>query len=143
MDLIALKVSGASVVAILVVLQALIMLQVYTRGRVFSLPLSALMRWHRSQGYALLVFIVLITFACVTRTSVNWHDPRVAAHAVSGMILIAGLFLKILSIRAFPRARRVVPVLGLVLVLAAVVAVGSTVPWYFFMWLVRGIRLVY
>ena len=143
MDLIALKVAGASVVAVLVVLQAIIMLQLYARGRVFPLPAAALMTWHRCQGYALLVLILAVAYACVTHTKVNWHDPRVVAHASSGVILSVGLVGKVLSVRLFPRVRRVAPALGLVLTLAAVVSIGSTVPWYFFTWLVWGIRPVY
>jgi hypothetical protein len=143
MDLIALKVTGAFVVAVLVVLQALIMLQLYARGRVFPLPAAALMTWHRYQGYALLVLMSVIAYACVTHTFVNWRDPRVVAHVGSGAIVMAGLVIKVLSVRVFPRVRRVAPALGLVLVLAAVVTIGSTVPWYLFTWPVRGIRPVY
>jgi hypothetical protein len=143
MDLIALKVTGASVVAVLVVLQALIMLQFYARSRVFLLPAAALMTWHRYQGYALLVLMSVIAYACVTRTIVNWRDPRVVAHVGSGAVMMAGLVIKVLSVRVFPRVRWVAPALGLVLALAAVVTIGSTVPWYLFTWLVRGIRPVY
>jgi len=35
------------------------------------------------------------------------------------------------------------PAFGLLLVLATIVAIGTTVPWYVFMWLVRGIRPIY
>jgi hypothetical protein len=130
MDLIALKVAGSSLVAILVTLQALIMLQLSGRGRVFPLPEAALMRWHRRQGYVLLALIGVIAYACV-------------AHASSGTLLLTGRVGKVLSVRAVPRLRRFAPALGLLLVLAAVVTVGSTVPWYFFRWLVRGIRPIY
>jgi len=143
MDLIALKVIGASVVAALVVLQALMMLQLYDRGRVFPLPAAALMAWHRCQGYLLLGLIGVIAYACVTRTGVNWHDPRVVAHAAGGTILLGGLVVKVLSVRVFRRFRRVAPALGILLVTATVVTIGSTVPWYLFRWLVRGSRPIY
>ena len=143
MDLLALKVAGASLVAILVTLQALIMLQLSAHGRVFPLPEAALMRWHRCQGYALLTLIGVIAYGCVAHAGVNWRDLRVVAHASSGTLLLVGLVGKVVSVRAIPRLRRFAPALGLLLVLAAVVTVGSTVPWYFFMWLVRGIRPIY
>ena len=143
MDLIALKVVGASVVAALAALQALMMLQLYDRGRVFPLSTAVLMTWHRWQGYLLLGLIGVIAYACVTRPGVNWHDPRVVAHVAGGTILLGGLVLKALSVRAVPRLRRVAPALGVLLVLAVALTVGSTVPWYLFRWLVRGGRPVY
>jgi hypothetical protein len=46
-------------------------------------------------------------------------------------------------VRAIPRLRRVAPAFGLLLVIAAIITVGTTVPWYLSMWLVRGIRPIY
>lgn len=143
MDLIAVKVAGASVVALLVALQALIMLQLYRRRRVFAVSADALMAWHRCQGYVLLALVLAIAYECVTNMMVNWHDPRVVLHAGAATVLVAVLLAKILSVRAFPRIRGAAPALGVLLVLAAVVTVGTTVPWYAFMWLVRGARPLY
>jgi hypothetical protein len=143
MDLIALKVTGAAIVAVLVTLQALLMLQLYGRARLFPFSKAALMAWHRGQGYAAAGLVLTIGYTCMTQLGVNWRDPRAAAHAVAGTILLVGLVAKILSVRVVPRARRLAPALGLLLVLATLATIGTTIPWYVFMWLVRGTRPIY
>ena len=53
MDLIAAKVVAASVAIVLVILQGLIMLQLYDKARIFRLQTEVLATWHRRQGDAL------------------------------------------------------------------------------------------
>ena len=93
MDLIAIKVTAASVAMVLVILQGLIMLQLYGKARIFGLRTETLAAWHRRQGDALLVLFLLVAYQCVTKASVDWEDWRSVAHAVFAslaLVLVVG-----------------------------------------------------
>ena len=143
MDLIAIKVTAASLAMVLVILQGLIMLQLYGRARIFALRVETLAKWHRRQGDVLLVLFLLVAYQCVTKASVDWGDWRPVAHAIFAsltLVLIAG---KLLMVQAFPRAMKFVTAAGLALFVSALGAIGTTVLWYLYLWLVRGIRPSY
>ncbi len=140
MDLITLKVTGASVAIVLVVLQGLIMLQLYGKAKVFPLRVEALRTWHRRQGDVLLVLFLLVAYNCVTKEKVDWGDWRPVAHAAFGTVTIAAVVAKLLMVQVFPRTMKYVTTVGLTLFVAALGATGTTVFWYFYMWLVQGIR---
>ncbi len=70
MDLIAIKVTAASVAMVLVILQALIMLHLYGKVKIFPLQPETLSRWHRRQGDVLLVLFLLVAYHCVTKAEV-------------------------------------------------------------------------
>ena len=143
MDLIAIKVTAASVAMILVILQGLIMLQLYGKGRIFSLRAEQLAAWHRRQGDVLLVLFLLVAYQCVTKAQVDWGDWRPVAHAVLASVAIAAVASKLLMVQMFPRAMKFVTAVGLTLFIAAMGATGTTVFWYLYMLLVRGIRPSY
>ena len=143
MDLIAIKVMAASVAMVLVILQGLIMLHLYGKGKIFNLRTETLAWWHRRQGDVLLVLFLLVAYHCVTKAEVYWGDWRSVAHAVFGMVTIATVVAKLLMVQAFPRSMKYVTAVGLTLFIAALGATGTTVFWYFYMWLVRGIRPTY
>ena len=140
MDLIAMKVTGASVAMVLVILQGLIMLQLYGKAKIFNLRSEKLSLWHRRQGDVLIVLFLLVAYYCVTKAEVNWGDWRSVAHAVFGMITITAVVAKLLMVQAFPRSMKYVTGVGLTLFIAALGATGTTVFWYLYMWLVQGIR---
>ena len=50
---------------------------------------------------------------------------------------------KLLMVQAFPRTIKYVTAMGLTLFIAAIGATGTTVFWYFYIWLVQGIRPSY
>jgi uncharacterized integral membrane protein len=143
MDLIAMKVTGASVAMILVILQGLIMLHLYGKGKIFNLRAETLSTWHRRQGDILLVLFLLVAYHCVTRAEVDWSNWRSVAHAVFGMVTITAVVAKLLMVQAFPRTMKYVTAVGLTLFVTALGATGTTVFWYFYMWLVQGIRPSY
>jgi len=143
MDLIAMKVTAASVAMVLVILQGLIMLQLYGRRKVFNLRTETLAAWHRRQGDVLLVLILLVAYHCVTKAKVYWGDWRSVAHAGFAMVTIASVVAKLLMVQVFPRTMKHVTAVGLTLFIAALGATGTTVFWYFYMWLVQGIRPSY
>ena len=91
MDVIALKVTGASVAMVLVVLQGLLMLQLYGKANVFPLRTETLSRWHRRQGDVLLVLFVLVAYHCVTKAEVYWGSWRSVAHADFAMVTVAAV----------------------------------------------------
>lgn len=140
MDLITIKVATASLISVLVILQGLIMLQLYRKTQTFPLSAGFLMAWHRRQGYVLLGLFVLVGYVCVTRAAVNWSDWRSVAHASFATITLIAIVSKILIVRVFPHATRYAPVVGIVLFVAALATTGTTVPWYLYLYLVRGIR---
>ncbi len=140
MDLIALKVTGASVAIVLVVLQGFIMLQLYGKVKVFPLRVETLRTWHRRQGDVLLVLFLLVAYNCVTKAKVDWGDWRPVAHAVFGTVTVTAVVAKLLMVQAFPWTMRYVTAVGLTLFVAALGATGTTVFWYLYMWLVQGIR---
>ncbi len=140
MDLIAIKVTAASVAMVLVILQGLIMLHLYGRAKILPLRTATLSTWHRRQGDVLLVLFLLVAYHCVTKTGVDWGDWRPVAHAVFAVVAITAVVAKFLMVQAFPRTMKHVTAVGLTLFIAALGATGTTVFWYFYMWLVRGIR---
>ena len=140
MDFIALKVTAASVAMVLVIVQGVIMLHLYGTANVFPWSPATLRTWHRRQGDVLLVLFVLVAYHCVTRTAVNWRDWRPVAHAVSAVVALAAVGVKLLMVQAFPRTMRYITPVGLVLFIAALGATGTTVVWYFYTWAVWGIR---
>jgi hypothetical protein len=140
MDIIAIKVTAASVAMVLVILQGLIMLHLYGRRKIFNLRTETLTAWHRRQGDVLLVLFLLVAYHCVTKTEVYWGDWRPVAHAVFATVTIGTVVAKLLMVQVFPRTMKYVTVVGLTLFIAALGATGTTVFWYFYMWLVRGIR---
>lgn len=140
MDLIVIKVVTASVASVLVILQGLIMVQLFRKTGLFPLAPGSLVAWHRRQGYVLLVLFLLVGFLCVTRASVDWSDWRPVAHALFASLALLAVVSKIFLVRLFPRASRIVPAVGIVLFVAALVTTGTTVPWYLYMWLVQGVR---
>ena len=81
MNLIAIKVAAASVVSVLVILQGLIMFQLFRKTRLFPLAPGSLVSWHRRQGHILLVLFLLVGYLCVTRATVDWSDWRPVAAA--------------------------------------------------------------
>ena len=143
MDLLAIKVAAASVAMALVILQALIMLQLYGKRKIFNLRTETLAAWHRRQGDVLLVLFVLVAYHCVTKAEVYWGDWRSVAHAGFAIITLAAVVAKLLMVQAFPRTMKYVTVVGLTLFIAALGATGTTVLWYFYMWLIQGIRPIY
>lgn len=143
MDLIAIKVTAASVAIVLVVLQGLIMFQLYGKGRIFPFRPETLAIWHRRQGDALLVLILLVAYQCVTKASVGWSDWRPVAHAVFATITIAAVLSKLFMVQWFPRAMKYVTAVGITLFVAALGATGTTVFWYLYQWLGQGIRPTY
>ncbi len=143
MDLIAIKVTAASVAMVLVSLQGLIMLHLYGKGKIFNLRAEALSTWHRRQGDVLLVLLLLVAYYCVTRAEVDWGNWRSVAHAVFGIVTITAVVAKLLMVQAFPRTMKYVTAVGLTLFVAALGATGTTVFWYLYMWLVQGIRPSY
>ncbi|MFI5340006.1 MAG: DUF6529 family protein [Candidatus Methylomirabilales bacterium] len=143
MDLIAVKVMAASVAMVLVILQGLIMLQLYGKARIFGLRAETLAAWHRRQGDVLLVLFLLVAYQCVTKASVDWEDWRPVAHAIFASLALVLVGGKLLMVQAFPRAMKFVTAAGIALFVSALGATGTTVLWYLYMWLVRGIRPSY
>lgn len=143
MDLTALKVTAASVTMGLVILQGLIMLQLYGKAKLFPLRTETLSAWHRRQGDVLLGLFVLVGYQCVTKLAVNWGDWRPVAHAVSATVALAALAAKLLMVQVFPRTRTYLTAVGLILFCAALGATGTTVLWYFYLWLGQGLRPSY
>ena len=143
MDLIAIKVAAASVAIILVILQGLIMLQLYGKGRIFRLRAEQLSAWHRRQGDVLLILFLLVAYQCVTKAQVDWGDWRPVAHAILASVAIAAVASKVIMVQMIPRAMKFVTAVGITLFIAAMGATGTTVFWYLYMWLVRGIRPSY
>jgi hypothetical protein len=143
MDLIAIKVTAASVAMVLAILQALIMVQLYGKARIFPLPAETLALWHRRQGDVILVVFLFVAYQCVTKASVDWDDWRPVAHAVCASMAIVLVLGKLLMVQMFPRAMKFVTAVGITLFVSAMGATGTTVLWYLYMWLVRGIRPSY
>lgn len=143
MDLIAIKVTAASIAMVLVILQGLIMLQLYGRARIFALRVETLAKWHRRQGDVLLVLFLLVAYQCVTKASVDWGDWRPVTHAIFASLTLVLIVGKLLMVQAFPRAMKFVTAAGLALFVSALGAIGTTVLWYLYLWLVRGIRPSY
>jgi uncharacterized protein DUF6529 len=139
-DPIAIKVAMASVVSGLVILQGLIMYQLFHKTWLFPLAPGSLVAWHRRQGHVLLVLFLLVGSLCVIKAPIDWSDWRPVAHALFATLTLIAVVSKILLVRVFPRASRIVPAVGIVLFVAALVTTGTTVPWYLYMWLVRGVR---
>jgi Family of unknown function (DUF6529) len=139
-DLIAIKVVTASVVSVLVILQGLIMVQLFHKTRLFPLAPGSLAAWHRRQGYVLLGLFLLVGSLCVTRARIDWGDWRPVVHALFATLALLAVVSKILLVHVFPRATRIVPAVGIVLFVAALVTTGTTVPWYLYMWPVQGVR---
>ncbi len=140
MDLFAIKVTAASVAMVLVILQGLIMLHLYGKGKIFNLRAETLSTWHRRQGDVLLVLFLLVAYHCVTKAEVDWWNWRSVTHAVFGAVTVTAVVAKLLMVQAFPRTMKYVTAVGLTLFIAAIGATGTTVFWYFYMWLVQGIR---
>jgi hypothetical protein len=139
-DLIAIKVVTASVMSVLVILQGLIMYQLFRKSGLFPLVPGSLVAWHRRQGYVLLVLFLLVGSLCVTRARVDWGNWRPVAHALFATLTLIAVVSKILLVRVFPRASRIIPTVGIILFVAALVTTGTTVPWYLYMWLFHGVR---
>jgi uncharacterized integral membrane protein len=143
MDLIAIKVTAASIAMILAILQGLIMAQLYGKARIFGLRSETLRTWHRRQGDVLLALFVLVAYQCVTKASVDWEDWRPVAHAVFACLALALVVGKLFMVQVFPRSMRFVTGVGIALFVSALGATGTTVFWYLYMWLARGIRPSY
>jgi hypothetical protein len=139
-DLIAIKVATASVAGAQVILQGLIMYQLFRKTELFPLAPGTLVVWHRRQGHVLLVLFLLVGSLCVTSAPIDWSDWRPVAHALLATLTLMAVVSKILLVRVFPRASRIVPAVGIVLFVAALATTGTTVPWYLYMWLIRGVR---
>lgn len=143
MDLIAIKVTAASAAMVLAVLQALIMAQLYGKARIFPFPSQTLAVWHRRQGDVILVLFLFVAYQCVTKAAVDWDDWRPVAHATFASIAVILVVGKLLMAQVFPRAMRFVTAVGITLFVSAMGATGTTVFWYLYMWLARGIRPSY
>lgn len=143
MDLIAIKVTAASVAMVLAVLQALVMAQLYGKARIFPLSPDTLAVWHRRQGDVILVLFLFVAYQCVTKASVDWDDWRPVAHATFASIAVILVVGKLFMVQAFPRAMRFVTAVGITLFISAMGATGTTVFWYLYLWLVRGTRPSY
>ncbi len=143
MDLIAIKVTAASVAMVLVILQGLIILQLYGEARNFVLQTEALAAWHRHQGDVLLVLFLLVAYQCVTKATLDWDDWPAVAHAILASLALMLVVGKLLMMQVFPRAMKFVTAAGIALFVSALGAIGTTVLWYPCLWLVRGIRLSY
>jgi hypothetical protein len=134
---------AASVAIVLVIFQGLIMLQLYGKVKIFGLRTQTLAAWHRREGDVLLVLFLLVAYQCVTKASVDWEDWRTVAHAIFACLTLLLVVGKLLMVQAFPRAMKFVTAAGIALFVSALGATGTTVLWYLYMWLVRGIRPSY
>ncbi|MBI4842669.1 MAG: hypothetical protein HY803_16670 [candidate division NC10 bacterium] len=143
MDLIAIKVTAASVAMVLAILQALVMAQLYGKARIFPLSPDTLAVWHRRQGDVILILFLVVAYQCVTKASVDWDDWRPVAHATFASLAVLLVVGKLFMVQAFPRAMRFVTAVGITLFISAMGATGTTVFWYLYLWLVRGIRPSY
>ncbi len=143
MDLIAIKVTAASVAMVLVILQGLIILQLYGKAKIFVLRTEALAAWHRRQGDVLLVLFLLVAYQCVTKATLDWDDWRAVAHAILTSLTLMLVVGKLLMVQVIPRAMKFVTAAGIALFVSALGAIETTVLWYLYLWLVPGIRLSY
>jgi len=85
----------------------------------------------------------MVAYQCVTKVSVDWEDWRPVAHAIFASLSLVRVGGKLIMVQAFPRAMKFVTAVGIALFVSALGATGTTVLWYLYMWLVRGIRAGY
>lgn len=143
MDLIAIKVTAASIAFALAILQALTMLQLYGKATIFPFGTRALQRWHRRQGDVILILILYVAYHCVTKASIDPDQPRVLAHAIFGGLAVLLVLTKFTVVQWAHRGMAYITYLGISLFVAAMGATTTTIAWYFYMWFVRGIRPSY
>lgn len=104
------KVVLTSVVAVLAVYQLLLISVVYGKVRPPFLAGRAAGLTHRASGDAIVVLIVLVGAACLSYGEV---EDDAGLHAVAGWALAVVLGLKIVVVRWWHAAGRLLPVLGI------------------------------
>ncbi|MDX8153666.1 DUF6529 family protein [Patulibacter brassicae] len=103
------KVALASVVAALAVYQLVLAAVVYGRLRPAFLGSGPAALTHRASGDAIVVLVVLVGIACL---SYGELEDDASIHAVAGWALAAVLVLKIVVVRWWHAAGRLLPYLG-------------------------------
>ncbi len=129
MSIITFKVSIASLVGALAIGQALLMAQLYEKGRLFPFRASSLLVWHRAQGYLTFLLLLVVATECLRHTWVDWQNPRVVAHVLFAWTAIILFVAKIACVR-WLALRRHAGWFGLALFVAVLGTVGTTVIWY-------------
>lgn len=110
------KVVLASVVAALAVYQVCLMAVGYGRVRLRFLGAGPASTAHRAIGDAIVVVTVLVAAMCLSYF--EWGEA--GAHGIAGAALLAALALKVLVVRRGGRLQRLLPAIGIgVLVLFA------------------------
>lgn len=103
------KVALASVVAALAVYQLVLAAIVYGRLRPAFLGAGPAALTHRASGDAIVVLVVLVGIACLSYGDL---EDDATIHAVAGWALAAVLVLKIVVVRWWHAAGRLLPYLG-------------------------------
>jgi len=94
---------------------------------------KGLRRTHRTAGWIVVGFIVLLSYICIKYVAAAGDSLAVRAviHGVLALALIVVLFVKILIVRYFKEFLRFAPVMGLI-VFSLIFVVGATSAGYFF-----------
>ena len=104
------KVALTSVLAALAVYQVLLATVIYGRLRPSFLGAGPAAVTHRTSGDAIVVLLVLVGAACL---SYGELEDDATVHAVAGWALAAMIVLKIVVVRWWHAAGRLLPVLGI------------------------------
>ena len=116
------KVMLAAVVGVLAVYQASLMLVGWGRVRVGFLSQAAASRAHLVVGGLIVFVTIFVSLACLSYF--GWEDGGV--HAVTGLVLLGVLALKIAVVRWLDPLRGYLPLIGTAVLALFVITVGTS-----------------
>lgn len=131
MDILMLKSILTTLVLLMAIVQALTMGQAKGRIRLVNLPPSQLRRFHKRQGDAALLFILVIAAICISQFDITPQDPRVVLHALFGVSGVVTILLKFAVARFFRPYLRHASYISTVLFLSTLGIFLSSALWYF------------
>jgi len=132
MDILMFKSILATLVLLMAILQALTMSQVKGRIRLVNLPSSQLRRFHKREGDAALLFMLVIAAICISQLSITPQAPRVVLHALFGVSGVVTILLKFAVARFFRPYLRYASYISTALFLSVSGIFLTSALWYFF-----------
>jgi len=131
MDILMFKSILTTLVLLMAVLQALTMSQVKGRMRLVNLRSSQLRRFHKREGDAALLFMLVTATICISQFSITPQDPRVVLHALFSVSGVVTILLKFAVAHFFRPYLRYASYISAVLFLSILGIFLTSALWYF------------
>lgn len=90
--------------------------------------------WHRAEGFVVLAIVLFVAYYCIKIAPNSVKTLRVDAHMLLGVSVIGLIFSKVAIMRVFRQRYGLMPMLGVLLLMAIVTLWFTSAGWHYFLY---------